>query len=71
MRKLFLFLGLSTFVAIGVHSILSNNAQNKYVLDNIEALASEDQNPTKKYGFVFCDGHNIICTGDGELKCCV
>ena len=49
----------------------STNQKSELFLQNVAALAGDpDDEKDEGYGFVFCDGHNVICVATGNLKCC-
>jgi hypothetical protein len=44
-------------------------ALSDLALENVEALANGEVSAGKAY--VHCQGSDIICTGNGNLRCCV
>ena len=46
----------------------SENLLSDLVLANVEALAQESGDYNKSY--VHCDGTDVICLGNGSLRCC-
>ena len=49
-------------------SMNEGNELSAVSLANVEALAQTENGSGHSY--VYCDGHNVTCTGFGDLKCC-
>ena len=80
MKKLKIFSIALSVTALAMFLFANaTSTKDSLLMENVAALAGDpndndndnDNIGDGKYGFVFCDGHNVICTGSGSLKCCV
>ena len=61
-------LAIAATIAFNVNLSKQGNGLSDISLANLEALANESNENVKLY--VHCEGTDVICLGEGKLRCC-